>query len=113
MSFKKKDIIKKKNEIKNVIYSGEKIKSHYFDIFYFGNKKIRIAILLNRSIKKAHERNKVKRRIREIIRKNEKIEKNDLIIKIKKNVIKKRYSFLKREIKEMMEKIQRKREESE
>ncbi len=112
MSFKKKDTIKKKNEIRNVIYSGDKIKSHYIDIFYMGNKKKRMGVLSGRT-KNAVERNKIKRRIKEIYRNTKIIEKVDILIKVKKNIIKNRYATVKKEIEESLYKIERKREKSE
>jgi ribonuclease P protein component len=107
MSFKKKDTIKKKNEIRNVIYSGDKIRSHYIDIFYMENKKKRMAILAGRT-KNAVERNKIKRRIREIYRNTNIENKADVIIKVRKNIIKNRYVTIKKEIEKSLFTIERK-----
>lgn len=112
MSFNK-DIIKKSNEIKNVIYSGRKIESHYIDYFYKKNTISRVAVVIKRSLKKAHERNKIKRRIREIYRNYNKTKKVDIIIKVKKNIIQNNYKEIKKEILLQIEKIEGKREKSE
>ena len=113
MSFKKKDKIKKQIEIKNIIYSGEKVKSHYIDYFFKKSKNKRMAVLLNRTIKKANKRNKIKRRIREIYRTIEKNNKIDIVLKIKTNVIHEKYKTLKNDVKIKIENIERKREKSE
>ena len=108
MSFKKKDTIKKKNEIKNVIYSGERLKSHCIDIFYCKSKKRRMAVLITKANGNATERNKIKRRIREIYRKIKIEEKIEIIIKIKKNIISESYKTIEEEIKKITEKIKKK-----
>lgn len=97
-SFKKKDTIKNNKEIKNVIYSGQKIKSHHIDIFYLYGKKERMAVLLNRKIKKAHERNKIKRIVREVYRNENLREKKEILIKIKSNIINQTYKEIKEEL---------------
>ena len=113
MSFKKKDTIKKKNEIRNVIYSGERITSHYIDIFYLEKQKNRMAVLNGRANRNAVDRNKIKRRIREIYKSVKKEKNGDLIIKVKKDIIKKNYSELRKEIEKSFSTLKGKREKSE
>lgn len=83
--FRKKDRIKNKKEIRNILHSGIKKKCHYVDFYFIGNKKCRIAIILRKKDNNAVQRNRIKRKIREIFRTTNKKE-CDIVVRIKKNI---------------------------
>ncbi|HEX9917189.1 MAG TPA: ribonuclease P protein component [candidate division Zixibacteria bacterium] len=68
-------VIKKKEEIEETIQQGEKRKGKYLLGFVrpYSQENFSFCILINRKIKKAVERNRIKRLLREIVRKNKEI----------------------------------------
>lgn len=105
MSFTKKRHNKKKVKIKNVLKNGEKIKSPLIEYSFLKSNRNKVAILVKKYPNNAVNRNKIKRRVKEIYRKNKPQKKSELIIVIKKNVIKKKFEELKEEIKGKIELI--------
>jgi ribonuclease P protein component len=101
---RKKDRIKSNLEIKEIIHNGIKIVCHEIDYFFKPNKKYRMAVIVKKGENNAVERNKIKRRIREIYRKDIYKSEFDLVIKIKKNIFKKKYYELENEIIENIDK---------
>lgn len=82
---RKKDKIKNKKEIRNILHSGIKKKCHYVDFYFIQNKNSRIAIILRKKENNAVQRNRIKRIIREIFRTTEK-KSYDIVVRIKKNI---------------------------
>lgn len=103
---KKKFRVRKQKEFELIFNQGRKIKSESFLIIYLSNnlKLSRFAFIVSAKIdKKAVARNKIKRRLREIVRKNlSRIRKGYDFIVIASPRIKEK-SF--QEIKDEMEKI--------
>ena len=67
-----------------------------------------MAVLNTKATGSAVDRNKIKRRIREIYRKLPIQEKIEIIIKIKKNIIFERYKTIEEEIEKSIKKIKKK-----
>ncbi len=90
----------KKINFEEIFKIGEKYKSDFFTIIKIKNKERKFAVLPNKKeFKKAVERNKIKRRIYEIIRLNfEKIPKGSFIIFPKKNCLKLKFKELEEEL---------------
>ncbi len=72
---------------------------------YFIKEKNRVAVVVKKIQNSAVKRNKVRRRIREIYRKNRPEKPCDLIIRVKKNLIGVKYIDLEKEIVKQIEKI--------
>jgi ribonuclease P protein component len=108
---RKKDRIKSNFEIREIIHNGIKIICHEIDYFLKPNQKYRMAVIFKKGENNAVERNKIKRRIREIYRKDKNKSNLDLIIKIKSNIIKKKYCELEKDIKEKTDKYIKKEKE--
>lgn len=68
---KKDKIIKKSEEYTNIINTGNVVKSKYFSIFYKKNEGKKYGISIPTKTGKAVVRNKIKRRVKNIIDKNE------------------------------------------
>jgi len=68
----KKYIIRKNEEIKKIINKKNKIVNKYFIIYYSDNnfEFNRFCISISKKIGKAHDRNLIKRRIKDILMKN-------------------------------------------
>lgn len=83
-TFKKKEKLKRKKEFQNIFQFGIKLRDSYFIIYRHNNSFhfSRIAIVTSRKFGNAVNRNRMKRRIREIYRTNkmEFSEGNDYII---------------------------------
>ena len=65
---RKTEIVRHKKTIDEIISTGKKINLKHLVIFYKGSERSQIGILLSRRIKKAVERNRIKRYIREAYR---------------------------------------------
>ena len=98
--FRKKDKLKNKIEIKDIIHNGRKKVCPVIDIYFKKNNKDRIGIV----IKKTH---KFKRRIREIYRKNKKRNGCDIVFKIKEEIFTERYREIEKEIIKILEEIEK------
>jgi len=99
----------KRKDFKEVLEKGKTIKTNYL-IFKYLKQNLpyfRLGILISKKVsKKATERNKIKRRIREIVRLNlpETSDKLDMVFIVLPQ-IKNEFSFLKEEILKIFEKI--------
>lgn len=105
----KKHCLKRKKDFQKTIQRGRKIEKDFLVLKFFENslKTTRIGFVVSRKVsKKAYLRNKIKRRLREIIKTNLPNLKpgHDLIFFTKKGIIKKSF----REIKEVVEQILKK-----
>ena len=94
---KKKNIIKKEQEFTKIIHKCPYKKNSYFVIYYRENKEFnRYGISVPKKTGKAYIRNKIKRRIKNIIDNNEKnIHKSyDYVIIIRKRLIELKNSYV-------------------
>ncbi len=71
----KKEILRNPKEIQLVKKAGEKLETEYFIIHYLANKEAiaperKITFTISREIRKATDRNLLKRRMREVYRRN-------------------------------------------
>ena len=82
-----------------------KIKCQKIDVFFKTNKKSRLAIIVRKKENNATDRNKIKRRIREIYR-EQKTKKGDFVIKVKEKVEKITFFELKNQIELILKKIE-------
>ncbi|MBR4178083.1 MAG: ribonuclease P protein component [Bacilli bacterium] len=96
----KKYIIKKNEEIKNIVNNSNKIVSKYFIIYYVNNqlKFNRYCISVSKKIGKAHSRNLYKRRIKDILMKNFINNNKDYVIILRNSVLNSNYIELKDEL---------------
>lgn len=104
--FRKKDKLKNKIEIKDIIHNGRKKVCPVIDIYFKKNNKDRIGIVIKKT-HKSPERNKIKRRIREIYRKNKKRNGCDIVFKIKEEIFTERYREIEKEIIKILEEIEK------
>ncbi|MGA1869213.1 MAG: ribonuclease P protein component [bacterium] len=96
-TLKKLEILSKKADFKNIILFGKKIENEFIRLYFLRNNLQinRIAIVVSRKTGGgAVKRNKIKRRIREIYRKNKQVfgEFYDIIFMPKGNLLKLTYS---------------------
>ena len=105
---KKKNIIQKEREFTDIINNYPFIKNEYFVIYYRNNKETnRYGISVPKKTGKANIRNKIKRRIKNIIDLNEKnIQKSyDYVIIIRKRLIELNYCDMEKEFIHLIQKI--------
>jgi len=71
-SLPKNEILKSNNDFKKVIYSGRRIDKRFISVYYLkaSPPARKVGFIVAKRIGKAHIRNKIKRRMREIYRKN-------------------------------------------
>lgn len=74
-----------RKQIRGIIKKGKKIENDFFILYFKERNDLKIGFLINSKIGKPVKRNKVKRIIREIIRK--KFGKGDFIFILKKDII--------------------------
>ncbi|MDZ7314547.1 MAG: ribonuclease P protein component [candidate division KSB1 bacterium] len=67
--FPKALILKKSRDIYQVIHHGKRYQSECFTAFYKKNDEVKFAFTVNSKIKKKPQRNRLKRKIREAVRK--------------------------------------------
>jgi ribonuclease P protein component len=96
--FRRKDRISKSCEIQEIIKNGTKSKCHFYT--FYSKKKVnkRVGIIIRKFQKGTVDRNKIKRRIREIYRTNKQLFNNDTIIKVNTDLIGYTYNEIKTEI---------------
>ena len=111
---KKKEIIKKETEFTDIIHHCPYKKNNYFVIYYRpNNEKNRYGISVPKKTGKAHIRNKIKRRIKNIIDQNQKRVHSsfDYVIIIRKRLIELDYHQMEEQLINLIEKIGAKNEE--
>ena len=96
----KKYIIKKNEEIQKIIKNSKKIVSKYFIIYFVNNnlKYNRYCISVSKKIGKANIRNLYKRRIKDILMKNNFNSSNDYFIILRKPILDISYQEINNEI---------------
>jgi ribonuclease P protein component len=102
---KKIDIIKSSREYTEIINKGKKIKSNNFSIYYRkNNEKNRYGISIPKKTGKAVIRNKIKRRIKNIIdnNKNSMQSSYDYVIIIRKGILDLTYLDMEKELLNLM-----------
>ena len=92
----KKYIIRKNEEIEVIVKTGKKSVSKYFVIYYIENSNSfnQYCISVSKKIGKAHVRNKIKRRIKDILMKNKMDLSKKCVIIVRKEAICVSYSQL-------------------
>ena len=63
-------ILKKKSDIETVFQQGRRFTTQSLNIYIFSSQRTRVAFLVNKKIGKAHQRNRMKRLVREAYRLN-------------------------------------------
>lgn len=101
----KKYILIKNEDIQNVINSSSKYVNRYFVIYYKDNNisNNRYCISVSKKIGKANVRNLFKRRIKDILMKNNLKGSNDYVIILRKAILDLSYTDIKNELLKMME----------
>lgn len=93
----KEYILKKNEEIEKVVKSGKKSVSNFFIIYNKENNSISnlYCVSVSKKIGKAHVRNKIKRRIKDILMKNKMDLRKKYVIIIRKEALNATYNELK------------------
>ena len=96
----KKYIIRKNEEIQDIIKKSKKLVNNYFIIYYLKNNYSynRYCISVSKKIGKAHTRNLFKRRIKDILMKLEYNNSFDYVIILRKSIIDLKYDDIKNEL---------------
>lgn len=105
---KKIDIIKSSREYTEIINNGKSIKSKNFSIYYrINNEKNRYGISIPKKTGKAVIRNKIKRRIKNIIdnNKNSMQSSYDYVIIIRKGILELTYQDMEKELLKLISNI--------
>ena len=105
---KKKQIIQKEKEFTEIIHKCPYKKNNYFVIYYRKNKEQnRFGISVPKKTGKAHIRNKIKRRIKNIIDQNEKRVQTpfDYVIIIRKRILELDYVTMNQQLMSLIIKI--------
>ena len=113
---KKRDILQKEQTFTEIINKCPYVKNTYYVIYYRkNNETTKFGISVPKKTGKANVRNKIKRRIKNIIDTNEKqVHKNyDYVIIIRKRLIELNYQEMETSLIKLMSKIGVKNEESE
>ena len=105
---KRSQTIKSQKEFNYLIKNAKFKKNNYFVIYYNINNENRTmyGIAISRQVGKANERNKLKRQVRNIIDKNQKLFKNNYnyIIMIRKSCKEVKYNILEQALTNLLEK---------
>lgn len=110
---KKRNIIKKSEEFTEIIHTCPYHKNNYFIIYYRPNKeKNRYGISVPKKTGKANQRNKIKRRIKNILDNDEKTmhQLHDYVIIVRKRLIELNYQEMEKNLIDLMRKIGEKNE---
>jgi len=110
---KKKDIIQKQIEFTEIIHKCPYVKNNYFVIYYRKNKESnRFGISIPKKTGKANLRNKIKRRIKNIIdlNKNYIHSSYDYVIIVRKRLIELEYDEIKENLISLLSRIGEKNE---
>ena len=101
----KKFIIKKNEEIQNIINNSSKKINKYFVVYYLKNNLNynRFCISISKKIGKANVRNLYKRRIKDILMKNSIDNSYDYVIILRKEILDINYSLIKEELINILE----------
>lgn len=110
---KKKQIIKKEKEFAEIIHNCPYQKNNYFVIYYRkNNEENRFGISVPKKTGKAHIRNKIKRRVKNILDRNEKLVQYsyDYVIIIRKRILELNYQQIEENLINLIKKIGAKNE---
>ena len=103
----KEKIIKDSKEYTDIINHKQNIKNKYFSIYYIESEFNKYGITIPKKIGKAHIRNKIKRRIKNIIITNEKsIQRGfNYVIIIKEGILSLNYEDMTKELLSLLKKV--------
>lgn len=108
-SFPPQERIRKKKEFLLLYHKGRRYRGQYFNLIYLPNQLAfsRMAVVVSRKIGKAVVRNKIKRRMRELFRRNKSILTHslDILLVAKKNIESASWSELREHYLEALGKI--------
>ncbi|HXG63923.1 MAG TPA: ribonuclease P protein component, partial [Blastocatellia bacterium] len=107
--FPKSDRILKRDRFQEVYEKGRKLQGRHFTAFVLANPdgRSRLGITATRKMGKAHERNRARRRVREVFRKNRWLVPPgvDIVINVKRSLVEAAYSDLEGDFKTLWEKV--------
>ena len=100
----KKYIIRKNEDIQNIINDSKKIVNKYFIIYFSCNdlKHNRYCVSISKKLGKANIRNLYKRRIKDILMKNNINNSYDYVIIVRKSILDINYEMIKKELLDIM-----------
>ena len=103
----KEKIIKESEKFTEIINNGNSIKNKYYSIYYQKSEKNKYGITIPKKIGKANVRNKIKRRIKNIIINNEKYIQNNFnyVIITKKAILELNYNRMEEELINLIKKV--------
>ena len=103
----KKYIIRKNEEIQEIIKKSHKVNNRYYIIYYFHNdlKHDRYCVSVSKKIGKAYLRNLYKRRIKDILMKFNIDKSNDYVIILRKSVLEINFDKMKDELISLIKEI--------
>ncbi len=100
-TFSPQERIKKKSEFLLLYKQGRRYKGEHFSLIYLPNNLLfsRFAVVVSRKVGDAVDRNKIKRWLRELFRRNKELLKNpmDIIVIPKKDIMELSWSFIRKE----------------
>lgn len=100
----KKYIVRKNEEIQSIIKKSKKIVNKFFIIYYLDNNLgyNRFCISVSKKLGKAHTRNLFKRRIKDILMKNNINSSNDYVIILRTSILNVSYMEMKNELLDLL-----------
>jgi ribonuclease P protein component len=103
---KKEKILRENQKFTEIINKNNSLKNKYYSIYYEKSETNKYGITIPKKIAKANVRNRIKRRVKNIIVKNEKfIQKNyNYVIIVKKAILELNYSNMEEELIKLMKK---------
>ncbi len=111
----KKFIVKESRKFNEIIASGKQFKNHFFVVFYKNNDQSysRYGISVGKKVGKAVERNYLKRRVRAILREQQKCYdfSIDCIIIVRKSCLSSDYEIMKKNLLKLLTMIKEKKDE--